>query len=542
MVTLKDIRANFERRLYNEKACSGCENKPLRFNDICAACKHYQGHFILWSKKVSKKGKKFVALPAGNVFNSLVGAGLDPHAVKIVDKRSDIKAKHPLTFVGKLRTGKIVDGTKTANQKRIVAQYLKKGKGRGMIEARARTGKTVMAVYLICKLKRRTLVVAHDTELLRQFYRTLRNNTNLAAVEAKLGRKVAGIIETPKELVNNKWDIVLCTYQSFIRERTGDVRVNKYLRSKFGHVIVDEAHLANAACYSRFINRLDFRRRTGLTATVARKDRLEFLVKNIIGPVVVEAHSGGMTPVVKVTSTKFTTPNYRGLAGYTKTVSALSNITERNAMLVKQAFKDLRSNPKHCILIPVTTIKHAKLLVHMINRQAEYNNDHRGENWDEKLALGYFDKCVPDRDEVLKRIRKGTRTRIIVAIRQLCKLGLDILPLTHIYMQFPMNNAADFYQMTQRVLTPYKDKPQPIVHMYVDDTDLSRGCFVASWNNGVRYRKYTPDPECLSTITSLFDTYKQSLKKRSWRSSGDRGMFKGNPTENSRPLGSVWRG
>jgi superfamily II DNA or RNA helicase len=355
-----------------------------------------------------------------------------------------------------------------------------------------------MGTALSLGLGKKTLIIAHEKELLKQFYKTLAKFTNMPALEAKAGHPVAGIIKDPKDLPLIKkydWDIVLITYQAFIRPGTGTRRVKRYLAGKFGLILIDESHLGNALAYSKFLSNLDSKFAVGLSATPERKDGLERIMEEVLGPVVARTDTIGLLPQVQVHDTKMgPEKDWTGVYAHSKAATWLARNKERNKMLARQVFADLRENPNHCIIIPCLRTYQINALVKLINTHAKICNEKRGENWSELLAVPYHGKS--ERDKTLERIRKGTRTRVIVAERKMCGLGLDIPKLTHMYLQFPMSNGPNFYQLTQRICTPMPggNKPQPVLRIYVDNIGISRGCFRATWWNGVVARKHHVDP------------------------------------------------
>jgi superfamily II DNA or RNA helicase len=510
LVDMRLIKKGYERHLYNEKKCMRCENKPDRFNDICAVCPGHLGFFKTW-KKDNIKGTDYIGLPIGNRKLVYKYTGISFNDANVYDIRANVKAKHPLTFVKKLRDGtEKINGIRTANQKAIVKDFWKFKNG--MIKAKPRTGKTVAATYLITKFKRRTLFITHEKELLKQALRTIRGFTDVRELEKKYNRKLVGIIQKPSDW-NEEWDIVLCTYQKFIHKKTGIATIKKHVREKFGLIVVDEAHRGNAEAYVKFLTVMDMKYRLMLTATDKRKDGKDFLVDQFLGPVVVEDDTPAMVPNVKIHYTGIT-PKYewRGMTAFVKAISWLAEHEERNKRLVKQVFKDLRENDKHCIVIPVNRVNQAIQVAQMINDQAEYNNKNKGEDWSRELALPLYDKCNPSRTYVMKAARTATETRVIVSIVKMVREGTDVEAWTHLYLQFPMSNEANFFQMTQRICTPYEGKPEPVLRIYVDNIGLSYGCFAGTWGHGIMKYKYKIDADNRAFAMKILDARKVSKK------------------------------
>lgn len=521
-VPLSEVRDAYETHMYTEQVCKTCDNKPDRFNDICATCPAYMGFYKAW-KKETIGGANYWAIPKGNWRQIKKNLDIDLYEEDLDDRRADVKARYPLTFTKKLYNGtEVINNIRQANQVGVIKQFWKHKSG--LIKARPRTGKTVIAVRLLCLYKRRTLVVAHERELLKQFLRTARNFTNVKELEQEHGKKLIGIIQKESDWDEN-WDTVLCTYQKFIHRKSGLARINKHVRRKFGLLVIDEIHRSATNLYSQFVNRVDCKYSFGLTATVNRKDGAEFMIKQSMGPVVASVDNKAMTPIIKLHYTKLA-PKYewKGRSGYTKCNKWASEQKIRNIMMVKQVFQDLRENPKHCIVIPVLFVPHAKLLVKMINKQALVNNEKRGENWSHELArelLGSPNQTPYQQDQALEAARSGEDTRVIVATRKKVAEGTDVMSWTHMYLQIPMNNEPQFYQMTQRICTAYEGKPDPILRMWVDGMGISIGCFAATWQNGVIKHKYITSEKTRKSAYLIMNANKGIKKNASDWGSGE---------------------
>lgn len=480
LVDINLVEKHYEKRTFKQKQCNKCVvfQNGERFNDICSTCPAYTGLFVM-HKEVDIEGEKYISVPAGDIARVQDKLELDFKKLGKKDTRVKVPFKSKVKFTGQLYHGQVIHGAKTANQVKIVDDFMDSPKS-GFIVAPPRVGKTVIGVCVAMTLGMRTIVMAQEQELLKQFRVALKQNTNYKKLERETGKKIVALAKTDDDF--KRADVVLTTYQKFITKR-GLKRLMRYVKGKFGLVVVDEAHLANAFLYSKVIASINARYKLMLTATVKRKDGAHVVMREVAGPVLAKGKAQMLIPDVIVHDTKVK-PKYewQGMSAYTKLTSFLAEHKDRNKMLVKQVFRDLRENKHHKIIIPCLRINQVKTLVKMINNQALYNNDQKKEKWDDRLAVEYHGKS--NRDKTLKLIREDKDTRVIVAIVKMCKLGLNVLPLTHMYIQHPMNNEPDFFQLSQRICTPAPNKPKPVLRMFVDDTGLSRGCFIATWFHG----------------------------------------------------------
>jgi hypothetical protein len=174
---------------------------------------------------------------------------------------------------------------------------------------------------------------------------------------------------------------------------------------------------------------------------------------------------------------------------WTKMESFLAKHEQRNRIIVRQVFKDLRSHSNSNILLPVTRVSHNHDLVKMINTQAEWCNRNKGEHWPSPLAIAY--RGGSDTTKVLNLVNKGLG-RVVVATYSMIKYGLDVPRWTHVYVGIiPTSNAPNTYQALNRVCTPYDadtikllgPKPQPIVRFIIDEMSASVYCFAKIYND-----------------------------------------------------------
>lgn len=177
-----------------------------------------------------------------------------------------------------------------AGQQELIDELLKDFRS-GIIKAKPRFGKTVVTVYLATKLRLKTLITAHQEDLLEQFYEEFVAFTNLMEIQAPLGTgkakkdargRIVGFFRdyrNPEEL-----DVCLLCWQT-LGSKKGPERIAAH-RDSFGWNVFDEVHRCGAYKYASVINSLNPLHRTGLTGTVERVDKKQKLALDIVGPVV----------------------------------------------------------------------------------------------------------------------------------------------------------------------------------------------------------------------------------------------------------------
>lgn len=133
------------------------------------------------------------------------------------------------------------------------------------------THNTVMAIYLICELRVKSLVVVHKDFLLEQWKERIQQ----FAPDARLGLIKAKTVD-----VHDK-DIVLASLQSLSMKD-----YEKSIFDGFGFAIVDECHHTSAEVFSKALKKICFKYTLGLSATIKRKDGLSKVFKWYLGDVI----------------------------------------------------------------------------------------------------------------------------------------------------------------------------------------------------------------------------------------------------------------
>ena len=494
MIPKKVIKSRYLIRLFDQKTCNKCEvfKEGERPNDICSTCPAFTANYRLF-----KETEKYWSLPQGD-YLSLMGL-LDRKGInyKVDDRRESHPFKFDIKFTGKLFGKDYVDdnGIPRINQKKLVKEYREYGEG--ILRALPRSGKTLMSIYLAIKAGERFVVLANRKELLKQFYWSMVGHpndkskkpfTNIPELQEETGREIIRLVENTKKDIKSlkNVDILLINYQKGVHDND---RIAKIIEDGgYSTLIIDEVHGAGAEGYLRIVAKASVKRRIGLTATPRRKDKRHVLIERVVGPVVAESKASSLIPNIRCLEVKAKPPSHYKMWQYA--IKWLVNSKERNKQIVAQAFKDLR-NGHEVIIIPVDQKGHQKTLVKMINNQAEYNNQERGEDWPIDLALAY--NANSNREAILKQVDEPGPT-ILVPIRSMVKEGIDFLRPSAMYIVIPMSAAQDektgapaFFQLANRVCTPYK-KPPPVIRVFVDSVNMFKGAL-----SGLIFREVLPN-------------------------------------------------
>ena len=141
----------------------------------------------------------------------------------------------------------------------------------GVLAATTAFGKTVVAIALIAKRERNTLVLVHRRELLAQWIERLKSFLSIDPT-------AVGIIGGGRRKPTGRIDVALI--QSLVRK--GEV---SDLVAGYGHLIIDECHHLSASSFELVARRSKARFVLGLSATIARKDGHHPIIFMQCGPV-----------------------------------------------------------------------------------------------------------------------------------------------------------------------------------------------------------------------------------------------------------------
>jgi len=244
-------------------------------------------------------------------------------------------------------------------------------------------------------------------------------------------------------------------------------------------ILVSNCHLAAAECFRKVVDKLNTKHRLGLSATPQRKDRLDFLTHDIIGPITSEGKAEEMKCIVHTHKTGFKILPFRSWVTFE---SRLVGNKRRNNLICNQIAKDVEAG--RMVLAVTPRKKHIDELYRLLT--------------DKGLKVATFDGRVPKnkREELLNKIRTG-KYDVLVAIRKMIKLGIDIPLLDTYYYIMPIAYDANYYQEMSRIRTPYPEdlekelghgKPVPIIRVF---EDFGHGAIYACLNIAKReHKKY----------------------------------------------------
>ncbi|MBP6994106.1 DEAD/DEAH box helicase [Candidatus Woesebacteria bacterium] len=310
-----------------------------------------------------------------------------------------------------------------AEQESVVTQVLKSPNG--ILVAPPGSGKTIMALEIIARLKLPSIILVHRNQLLHQW---------VERVEQFLGIPKAhiGVISGTKKKLGKQ--ITVASLQSLVRYKNFDE-----IRSAFGVVIIDECHHIPAKTYRETIRSFNSRYCYGLTATHERKFDQQFIAELCIGPVLAEMKSsqeaGLKTFDIKIIPSLLKLPFRYKNDHYEVLAKTVSFDTARNRLIIDAVLDHLKYDRK--ILLLTERKEHIEILALHLREVAEI------------MTLSGDDSA---RQRKLKhdQITAGN-FKVLIATGQLFGEGLDIQGFDVLVLAFPISFEGKLKQYIGRL-------------------------------------------------------------------------------------------
>jgi len=341
-------------------------------------------------------------------------------------------------------------------QVNIVNKYINavKDSGGGLLDVDPGKGKTVMALDIIAKLKKKTLVIVHKSFLLNQWIERIQQ----FLPTARVGKIQGQIID-----IENK-DIVIGMLQSLSQKEYPED-----LFDCFGLSIYDETHHLGAEVFSRCMMRTITNYTLGLSGTMQRKDGLTKVFKMFLGDVVHKEKSNTSEHKVIVKAINYSVEDdefnemkydYRGNPLYSTMISKLCNYNHRSEFIIKVLQTELSRNNEQQIMI----LAHNKTLITYLFKAIEHRNI---------ATVGYYIGGMKEEE-----LKKSESKKVIIATYAMASEGLDIKTLTSLIMASP---KTDVCQSVGRILRT--KHTSPLVVDIIDSHDI----FEKQWKKRKQY-------------------------------------------------------
>ena len=368
--------------------------------------------------------------------------------------------RHFGPVTSKIPTGTDIDlpfqGTLRPEQQPIVDAFVTcaETKGCGLIELPCGFGKTILALYFIHTLRKKTLVIVHKEFLLEQWIERIQE----FLPNARIGRIQGQTID-----IQDK-DIVIGMLQSLSMKEYPEDTFHS-----FGFTIVDETHHIAAEVFSQALFRIVTPYMLGLSATMTRKDGLTKIFQLFLGDIEYKGVREKMPVRVNVIHYRVqddefneTVYNARGEAQYSIMIKKLCEFNPRRDFILT-VLNDLLQDPYNA---QIMLLCHNKSLLSYLHDAIEYR---------QMDTVGYYVGGMKTVD-----LKETENKRIILATYAMAEEALDIKTLTTLVMCTPKTNVT---QAVGRILRV--KHAQPLV---VDIVDV-HPTFVSQWGKRKAFYK-----------------------------------------------------
>lgn len=327
--------------------------------------------------------------------------------------------------------------------------------GGGLLSLPCGYGKTVVSLYIACKLNLKTLIVVHKTFLQNQWYDRIKQFTNASI----------GIIKQNKIDVKNR-DMVVGMLQSISMK---DYETSIF--DDFDLVILDEVHHTGSRIFSKAHFKIGARYTLGLSATLFRSDGLTKVLEWHLGDVMhEELRKGGDKALIRVyyyesNDKKFSvkTQWFKGqaIASFTKMTTNLCELEDRNMQLLN-ILNILRQNPERKILVLSGRLEHLKLLKNKIDKYIK--DDITNNNFDEDYVTDYYVGGMKE-----YQLRESSLANIIFATYAMAEEGLDIPELNTLLLA---TSKSDVVQSIGRIMRKTNLAVPPLIIDIIDNLSI----------------------------------------------------------------------
>jgi superfamily II DNA or RNA helicase len=328
------------------------------------------------------------------------------------------------------------------------------GCGGGLLEVATGSGKTVMALNIISRVGKKTLIIVHKEFLANQWKER---------IEEYIPSATVGRIQGTTFDVEGK-DIVIGMIQTLYNRDYGETAF-----AEFGLTIIDEVHRIGSEEFSKTLLQISTPLMLGISATVDRKDGLEKLLYMFVGNKAYvdkrkSEHSVSVRAIEYITGdVEFNKSvlDFRGNPAYSSMISKLCSFVPRTEFIVKIIFDLIAENPKSQIML----LSHQRAMLTKIFDMIHLRNS---ESPEPLTTVGYYVGGM--KQECLKE----TETKqIVLATFSMAAEALDIKTLSTLFMVTP---KTDIVQAVGRILRAKHDAP--IIVDLVDKHDVFKNQFI----------------------------------------------------------------
>lgn len=317
------------------------------------------------------------------------------------------------------------------------------------------THNTVIALNLISKIQKKTLILVHKEFLMNQW---------IERIEEFLPGACIGKIQAQICDIDQK-DIVIGMIQTMYNKT-----FPQEVYSQFGMTIIDEVHRIGSEEFSKTLLKTITPYMLGISATVERKDKLTNLLYMFIGPKIYSEQRAN-EDLVSVRGIQYVSQDedfntveydYRGNTKFSSMIVKLCDYRPRSEFIVRIVKDLIEEKPDSQIMI----LAHNKSLLKYL---------HDSINAESIATAGYYIGGMKQKDLQITETKQ-----IVIATYAMAAEALDIKTLSTLIMATP---KTDITQSVGRILRMKHENP-----IVVDIVD-GHECFQKQWFQRKRYYK-----------------------------------------------------
>jgi len=338
----------------------------------------------------------------------------------------------------------------------------------GFLSSPAGSGKTVIALELARRLGLKTLWLTHQLQLKRQVMEEAESLLNIPP-------KKIGIIHGPTLRLGEQLTVGMIPT---LRNR--DLAP---LAQEFGTVIIDEAHHVPSSSFLKVANQFWAQYIYGFTATAFRRDKLEAVMFNSIGPKLFEITQEGLVedeqlmPATIIKRFTGWTPENAPLLEFNDFMELMVEAKARNELIVEDVVRECI--PGNACVVLVERTKHAEILNAMLKERGVLSELVVGSiDRDDSLSPKSVRAGVERRRKKIipKKVREKTitdfkegRLQVVVATYDLLMEGFNYKPLNRLFMATPIKYKGSVIQALGRIQRISPGKENAKAYDYVDE-------------------------------------------------------------------------